>query len=144
VPAGKLRLGILPEGVAPESPAGQRTIALDQVEVPPGGEIERVFQALHRTLTLRILEADGTPARERWIQSSLMTEVQPDADGLVRIDPAPAQAIYVSTLPKGMNQARRMEAAGAGQALMIVLATALRMPEGEKHATVELRIPAGK
>jgi len=147
-PPGPLRLGILPHHVEANGAAQGDGIALEPIEITAGATIEHTFTVAHRTLTLRVLAADGTPARGRRIRvSSRDPELQLDADGCARLDPAPSGTFAVLLLGEGTDEQTTAQGNGPAAAAakrVVLLGTDLRVPEGGRDATLELRIPVGR
>ena len=149
---GEHRLVLRPPEPPASSAAAARAWIIDfaTVRADPGARVERTFDVHRHTAKIRVLEADGRPAVERYLRLSGqcgMLELQVDAEGWVVLDPAPPGPIELSTWPEDLAQATARTRAGGDheqlQAMRVPLGQ-IEIPSGELAATFEVRVPAGR
>jgi RNA polymerase sigma-70 factor (ECF subfamily) len=142
IDAGRYWLEVLP------ADGGERlAVAGAPVDVVPDAVVEHTFDLRRRVLAVRVLETDGTPANDRLVL--LRGGVQDDApardaDGWIRIEPAPFRPVEVLTYPRGFDAAARAATPPQQRQQLVIRLGAVAVDGGREQTRVELRVPAGR
>jgi hypothetical protein len=151
VPPGEYTIEAhVPSARGPASPAPAKLRNEQSVHLAPGAVADATFALLRRTLRVRVLQADGSPAAARRFSvlqpGRLASAGTTDADGWLELESVPAGSFHLATWPLALSdqaaQTAHIRAHPYPQWLdALVRLGPLQMNAGEVRAETELRLP---
>jgi hypothetical protein len=149
--AGEVHAGRFRPLVLPEGPGGIRIEDEECFDLHAGQVHAQTFVVRRRRLRIRVLEANGKPAKTRQVTLTGVdggdTDEWLDDDGGVCIDPAPTGSVTLTAWPAGLSARTVRTEANGDRTLLARAQVALgsfRVPAAETTAEYVAHIPGGK